>query len=234
MQVSGFLYNLGIQYKKRLIKHTEANRFKTDIFLTAGVYGNSGVKANTKIDALWERYYTASSGVIYPIDTPLSLAQVKGKVQLPTQFGLGFTVGNENWWIVGADFKFSQWSTFSSPTSYGTLGNSWRFALGAGITPDYTGKFYKRIAYKAGFYTGKSEVRVNNAALSEYGGTFGIVLPFVFGRDRVNNNDFFQLFLMGDIGSRIPNSTAFIKETYYRFTIGLSFNSLWFQKRKFD
>ncbi len=235
MNVNGFLYNLGIQYKKRIIKHTEANRLKTDIFFTAGAYGNSGVTANAKVNALWERYYTSpSTGVVYPVDTPLSAAEVQGKVRMPSQFGVGFTVGNENWWIVGADFKFSQWSKFSSPVSYGSVGDSWRFALGAGITPDYTGKFVKRISYKAGFYAGKSEVRVNNAPLSEYGGTFGLILPFVFGRDRVNTNDFFQLFLMGDIGTRVPNSTAFIKETYYRFTIGLSFNSLWFQKRRFD
>lgn len=235
MNVNGFLYNLGIQYKKRIIKHTEANRLKTDIFFTAGAYGNSGVAANAKVNALWERYFTSvSTGVDYPVDTPLQQAEVKGKIRMPSQFGIGFTVGNENWWIVGADFKFSQWSKFSSPVSYGSVGDSWRFSLGAGITPDYTGKFVKRISYKAGFYAGKSEVRVNNAPLSEYGGTFGFVLPFVFGRDRVNTNDFFQLFLMGDIGTRVPNSAAFIKETYYRFTIGLSFNSLWFQRRKFD
>ncbi len=234
MNVSGFVYDLGVQYKKRILKSTKDNHNKTDVFITVGLFGNSQVKVNSTVNGVWERFYTLSSGVNKIVDTPLSLNQSKGKIQLPYTIGGGFTIGNEFWWIIGADFKYSNWSSFSSPASTNKLNDSWRASVGFGITPDYTGKFIKRIQYKIGGYAAKSEIRVDNTGVNEYGGTFGIVLPFVFGRDRVSTNDYLQLFLMGDIGSRVPQNSALISETYYRLTFGVAFNSLWFQKRKFD
>lgn len=234
MRVSGFLYDVGIQYKKRIAKHTEENRFKTDIFVTAGIYGHSESPASTTTSSNWERYYINSDGVKIPIDTPLSVGDKKGKMVLPYKLGVGFTIGNENWWIIGADFKYTHWSVYSSDLNNGSLANSWRFSFGAGITPDFTGKFLKRINYKVGFYVEKPEVLAKNASLQAYGGTLGITFPFLFGRERVGFNDFCQIYLMGDIGSRIPQNKTLISETYYRITLGLVFNAQWFQKRKFD
>jgi hypothetical protein len=234
MDVGGFLYDLGIQYKKRIIKRTNDNGNKSDVYFTAGIFGNSQLKVNSTVNGVWERFYTTSSGTDRIIDTPLALNESKGKISLPYTIGGGFTVGSEFWWIIGADFKYSNWSSFSSPISTDRLNDSWCASLGFGYTPDYSGKFIKRIQYKVGGYAAKSEVLVGTSQVNEYGGTFGLVIPFVFGRDRVSSNDYLQIFLMGDIGSRIPQNTALIRETYYRLTFGVSFNSLWFQKRKFD
>jgi len=32
----------------------------------------------------------------------------------------------------------------------------------------------------------------------------------------------------------LPENKALIRETYYRLTLGVSVNGLWFKKRKFD
>lgn len=234
MNVHGFVYDLGIQYKVRLAKRSEANHYKNDINLVVGAYGNSQIKVGTTVSGVTERYVSTSSGTAELIDTLLLKKDQKSKIQLPYTVGLGFTVGNEFWWILGADFKYSGWSGFKSPVNDAPLGDSWRFSFGVGITPDYTGKFIKRIQYKAGFYTAQSEVRVNNTGLKEYGGTFGLTLPFIFGRDRLNTNDYLQIHLMGDVGSRIPENKALIRETYYRLTLGVTVNGIWFKKRKFD
>jgi hypothetical protein len=234
LNVGGFMYDLGIQYKKRIVKRTNENNNKTDVFFTAGVFGNSQLKVNSTVNGVWERFYTTSSGIDRILDTPQALNESRGKISLPYTIGGGFTIGNEFWWIIGADFKYSNWSSFSSPISNDKLNDSWRASLGFGFTPDYSGKFIKRIQYKVGGYAAKSEVLVGTSQVNEYGGTFGVVVPFVFGRDRVSTNDYLQIFLMGDIGSRVPQNSALIRETYYRLTFGVSFNSLWFQKRKFD
>lgn len=233
MRVNGFLYDAGIQYQKRLVKRTDENRFKTDVFLTAGVYGHSQSPASTMTSSFWARY-TETNGITTLVDVVDSINEGKGKMSLPYKIGGGFTIGNENWWIIGADFKYSKWSVYSSDLQNGSLTDSWRFSFGAGITPDFLGKFLKRVNYKAGFYMGKSEVLASNSSLNEYGGTLGITLPFVFGRERAVTNDMCQIYLMGDIGSRIPQNKTLISETYYRITVGLAFNALWFQKRKFD
>lgn len=233
MRANGLLYDVGLQYHKRIAKRTEENHYKTDIFITAGIYGRSHSPATTTTSGYWERYIVQNSNnqVIDMIDT---IADKKGKLTLPYKIGTGFTIGNENWWIVGADFKYTRWSMYSSDLKNGSLADSWRFSFGAGITPDFLGKFLKRINYKVGFYTEKSEVQVGTSSMQSYGGTFGITFPFLFGRERTGTNDFCQVYLMGDIGSRIPQNKALISETYYRITIGLALNAQWFQKRRFD
>src|SRR5690606_35576094 len=116
-------------------------------------------------------------------------ADQKGKMALPYKDGAGFTIGNENWWIVSADFKYTHWSSFSSDLNNGSLTDSWRFSFGAGITPDFLGKFLKRINYKVGVYVEQPEVYALSSSMKAYGGTFGITLPFLFGRERVGTND---------------------------------------------
>lgn len=233
MRVSGLLYDVGVQYNKRIAKRTDENHYKSDIFLTLGAYGHSESPAATRTSSYWARYITVN-GVSVPVDTPSSTNERKGKLTLPWKVGGGFTVGNENWWILGADFKYTKWSVYSSDLNNGTLTDSWRFSFGAGITPDYLGQFIKRINYKAGFYMDQSEVFVNGSPMKEIGGTFGITLPFMFSRERSATNDMLQIYLMGDIGKRTPQNTALISETYYRITVGFAFNAVWFQKRKFD
>jgi hypothetical protein len=233
MRVSGFLYDLGLQYKIRLVKRSEANRFKSDVNFVIGAFGNSGLKVNARNSGVTQRYFVRD-GFDIVVDTTSLKTEVKDKVSLPYTVGGGFTVGNELWWIIGADFKYSGWSGFSSPLNNDALADSWRFSFGFGITPDYTGKFIKRIQYKTGFYTAKSEVLSGGSSLRETGGTFGLVFPFIFGRDRINSNDYLQINLMADVGTRQPVEKALIRETYYRLTFGLTLNGLWFKKRKFD
>lgn len=232
MKVNGFTYNVGIQYKKRILKKSPQNTLKTDVFVTAGAQGSSNIKLNSRTASQWERYINISD-VPTVIDTPLNYAEQKGKVKLPYNFSVGLTAGNENWWLVGVDFKYAGWSQFTYNLNSQPLANSWKLMLGAAIVPDYDSKknFLARVQYKVGGYYGKSEVIYQNIQLSEYGGTVGLSVPLVFG---ALYREAARFHFSADIGSRSPGDKNLITENYYRFNFGFTLNNVWFQKRKFD
>ncbi len=241
-RVNGFIYNIGLQYRKRILKKTPQNALKSDVFFTIGAQGTTNVKLNTRVSSMWQRYTGTDPQVV--IDTPLNYADKIGKITLPFNFSTGFTIGNENWWLVGADFKYSGWSQFSNyqsalpPGDNWSFGNSWRAMIGAGIVPDYDSKkFFSRIQYKVGGYYGKSELIYRASAdaagthLSEYGATFGVSVPILINPIYREAAHF---HFSADIGARTPGISGLISENYYRFNFGFTLNNVWFIKRKFD
>jgi hypothetical protein len=231
LRVNGFNYNVGIQYKTRIRKKSSQNTLKSDVFFTVGAQGATNVKLNSSTSSMWERYINVAD-VPTTIDTPLNYAQQKNKVTLPYNFSVGTMVGNENWWSVGLDFKYAGWSKFEDYLGNNGLANSWKLMVGGGIVPNYDSKkFLERIQYKIGGYYGKSEVVYQNIQLSEYGGTFGLSVPIVFGglfREAA------RFHFSADIGERSPGDKNLISESYYHFNFGFTLNNVWFQKRKFD
>jgi hypothetical protein len=243
-RVYGFIYNAGIQYRHRILRKTNQNSLKSDVFFTLGAQGTTDVNVNTRISSQWQRY----TG-IFPtttIDTPLNYADKIGKITLPYNVSGGFTIGNESWWIFGVDFKYTGWSHYvneQNTLSFGetpnwSFGDSWEIRGGAGIVPDYDSrKFLSRIQYKIGAYYGKSEIMYHpvegdaGTHLSEYGATFGASVPLLFsGIYREAAHFHFSV----DIGSRTPGLKDLITENYYRFNFGFTLNNVWFIKRKFD
>ena len=151
---------------------------------------------------------------------------------MPYNIGVGATVGNETWWMLGLDFRYAGWGIYSSDLNNDQLANSWRLALGASIVPNSEAKNYlAQIQYKGGVYYGKSEIMNAGKQLSEYGGSVGLTLPIRFS---AIYREAARIHLSGDFGTRTPNNSALISENYYRIYFGFTLSNLWFQKRKFD
>jgi hypothetical protein len=229
------------------MKKTTQNALKNDVFVTFGAQGATNIKLNTRVSSQWQRYTGTDPAVI--IDTPLNYADRNGKITIPYNWSAGFSVGNENWWLVGLDFKYTGWSQFSNydqalptrpdlNTAYWSFGDSWRASVGAGIVPDIDSKkFFSRIQYKVGGYYGQSELMyhptptASGQHLSEYGGTLGLSIPILFAGIYREAAHF---HFAADIGARTPADKTLISESYYRFNFGFTLNNVWFVKRKFD
>ena len=135
--------------------------------------------------------------------------------------------GNERFWLLGADFKYMNWSSYSTPLDNGGLSNSWQISLGAQLTPKYDDRnFLNRIQYRIGAYYGKSEVSIQGYNLSQAGATLGLGLPL---------KNIAHINIAGDFGSigGSPDRSVF-SESFYRVTFGIVLNDIWFVKRKFD
>ncbi len=247
-RVYGFIYNLGVQYRHLILKKTNQNALKNDVFVTVGAQGTTNVNVHTRGSSAWERYTGSGTDPQVFIDTPLNYADRIGKITLPYNFSAGFTVGNENWWLVGADFKYTGWSqfvndasilpTWPTPGANWNLGNSWKLSAGAGIVPDVDSKnFLSRIQYKIGGYYTQTELEYHingdgpGKHMAEYGATFGVSVPIL---TQGIYREAAHFHFSADIGAMNPGVQGLITESYYRFNFGFTLCNVWFIKRKFD
>lgn len=231
MNISSFAYNVGAQYQVKIYHNSDTADSRSEIFMTIGAYGNGGVKMNATVNSRWERFVVSSSGVL-PIDTQQLSESQKSKIAAPMNVGAGVMFGNELFWMIGADFRYSNWQGFNSPLHNNEIGNSWRVNIGGQVIPSYgdRGNYLARVQYRFGGYFGKSEAQFQGTNLNDYGGTIGFGFPFKATR-------FFQgsLNLSGNYGSRGGSSTNVIRENYYHIAFGFVLNDReWFIKRKFD
>lgn len=71
----------------------------------------------------------------------------------------------------------------------------------------------------------KTPFMVNNESVDDFGITFGLSLPIA------NASSIHTSFLLGQRGN-IEN--GLIRERYFRFSLGVTFNDRWFQRVKYD
>ncbi|MDB5284468.1 MAG: hypothetical protein JWO06_3543 [Bacteroidota bacterium] len=232
VNMGGVSYSVGVQYQRLIYKNVNDPDPRSQIYAMFGLYGSGGTKLTTKTSTYWDRFsYDASSNIIVS-DTLQSTFKQKGTITMPYNIGGGLMFGNELYWLVGADFKYTNWKNFSSPLDNGSLANSYRISFGAQITPKYDDRNYlKRIQYRAGFYTGKSEINISGLQLTENAGTVGIGFPL---KKVAPFKELGTINVTGEFGSRGGNDKSLIRENYYRFTFGFVLNDIWFIKRKFD
>ena len=234
LNASSFSYTAGVQYRRRIYHNSDIKDERTDIYFIAGAYAGGGVKMNAKINNYWDRLQTnINTGALEAIDTINAVYNQKTKLNMPVTVGGGVMFGNERFWMVGADFKYANWSSYTSPLDNDQLKDSWRISAGFQITPKYDDvrKYFGRIQYRLGGYYGKSEMQYNGNQLYEAGGTIGLGFPF-----KLTPSTGTLMNITADIGTRsvnnVPNA---ITEAYYRLTFGFVLNDAnWFFKRKFD
>lgn len=227
MNVKSFMYNVGVQYTRRIFHNNNDPDARNDIFITVGAYGSGGLKMDAKISKYWERFYYSTTYGIVVIDTPQSDFEVKQKLNLPFNVGAGVMFGNERFWMAGVDFKFMNWAKYTTPLDNGNLADSWKVSLGIQVTPkfDDNRKYFNRVQYRFGAYVGKSEITFKGNGLNQAGGTIGFGFPF---------KSLGRLNLTADIGTRGGSDKSVIRENYYKITFGFVLNDIWFVKRKFD
>ena len=226
--MKSFSYNLGVQYQKLIYHNRDDPDQRRDIYAFFGAYGSGGLKMTAKVSNYWDRYnFPTSTGTQTIIDTLQQDAIQIGKITMPMNLGAGMMFGNERFWLLGADFKYNTWGSYTTILDNGGLVNSWQASIGGQITPKYDDQnYFMHMQYRLGAYYGKSEISFYGDHLSQGGATIGVGLPFKSVAHINLTGDFGQL---GD-----PSNKQVVQQTYYRFTIGFVLNDVWFIKRKFD
>lgn len=153
------------------------------------------------------------------------------EIKIPTVFTFGLGIGQDKKWFMGAEYSFQELSSFRNEfITYENLvyQDASTLALGGYYVPDYNSfsSYLKRITYRAGLRYQKTGLIINEKEINNFGITFGIGMPL--GRDFSNLNLGFEL------GRRGTSMNNLVEESYLKVNLGLSFNSLWFQKRKIN
>jgi len=172
---------------------------------------------------------SVSSGIYsYRVDSTVGK---RGTTVLPSNLGVGVQLGNGDFWKVGIDYRMSDWSSFRSFEVADSFANSSSIRIGGELTPDINDKFnvWKRVAYRLGGYYENMPLQLNNTQLNAVGVTAGLGYPI-----RRTLRSIGQINASFELGRRGTLDNGLIRESYSRFTIGVTVNDRWFLKRRYD
>ena len=217
----GVFLNAGVQFRTRLNKHNT---------LQLGAHGNIQNKINATRDEIVETFIQRTNGA-QRIDSVKETKDIGGELVYPASYGVGIAFNHDDRWILTADYGSSKWSQYRFFGQTDFVQDSWRFNMGAQIIPNglNPSSYWGRVAYRAGFMLGRDYIKVDKD-LPVYTITFGAGLPM---RKANYTNQFTVIHTAFEIGQRGNNTNA-IKESFFRFSVGLTLSDVWFQKRKYE
>ncbi|UUV21405.1 hypothetical protein [Paenimyroides aestuarii] len=149
---------------------------------------------------------------------------------LPMNYSFGAGIGNHLKWFVGAEYTANQTSKYNTFYKYenATYNDYMKIGVGGFYTPKYNSftSYLERMTYRAGFNYENTGLVINQEEIKGINANIGIGFPV--GRYNSNINLGFEY------GQKGNTNMGLIKENYYGVNIGLSFNDVWFKRRKFD
>jgi hypothetical protein len=176
------------------------------------------------------------------LDTAISTTNNAGRIDIPSFISAGIALhkkqvvarGTYDQWVFGMELNQSNWK--DTYTFYGKrdpLSNSYMIRGGIQYNPDPYAfeNYWSTVIYRAGFFSGKDYVNIDNNGLKVTGFTLGMGLPI--RKYRSYDYQFTILNLALQIGQRGSSVNNF-KESYLQFTLGYSLSDVWFNKRKYD
>ena len=217
INLKGYYYELGLMYKD-VINENQAISF--------GVTANNKSEISSKQELLIETFdYSGISETIK--DTSLYTIN-RGYTVLPQYISFGGTYLQNNKWLIVADYSMQNWGDYRSFNQSDSLINSMRFSAGLQYTPDYNSvtQYYKRMQYSIGGSYSNTPLQFYDNQLKEMSIRFGLGIPIKRTRTKYD--------FSCTIGSRGTTDNNLIKEQFVIFGLGISFDAIWFVKRKYD
>jgi hypothetical protein len=221
---SKFGIDAGLQYKIKLNK---------EIFARIGANGFLGNSVNAKQYRLRQTFVNSGSSGVDSIDVVQRTDTKEGTIELPFGYTGGLSIEKEGKWMFSAEYEAVMWSEYSFLGEIDPLANTSMLRFGGFYIPSISDakKYFNRVVYRAGFYTGKDMIVVNGTQLPVWGVTMGFGLPI--RRYNAYSNQFSTVNMSFEFGKR-GNSSVPLSENFFRLNLGISLGDLWFQKRKFD
>lgn len=225
--LSGINFNFGIIYKGRLKDNLEIH----GTFAYSPQYNlssrNSQTFASVVINPNTELEYPVNE-INVDLD---SIGLAKTDLSMPSKTNLGLGIGFPKKWFIGAEYTILTTSVFSNELiniENSEFENSSKLSFGGFYIPDYASfaKFWNRVVYRAGFYSEKTGLVINNESINEFGISFGLGIPAGGLFSNVNTTI--------EFGKRGTTNANLVEEKFINFQLSLSLNDRWFIKRKYN
>ena len=215
INLKGYYYELGVIYKKEL-----ANEKKLSFGLTANNNSNLRAKRTNIVETISGANEivkdTANSGVEW------------GEVNLPKYMSAGLAYRDGKKWLLIADYSMQNWADYTLLGESDDLSNSTRLSGGLQYTPEFNSvtKYYKRMQYRLGAAYSNTPLTLNDTQLKEMSVSFGFGIPVKKSRTKYD--------VSLTLGQRGTTDNNLIKEQFLRFGLSVSYDGIWFVKRKYD
>jgi hypothetical protein len=152
-------------------------------------------------------------------------------LKLPSTITFGAGIGESRKWLLGA--QVSMRAAAGLANSYNSLSNvsyegSQKYSIGGYYIPNYNSfsSYVKRLVYRGGLKYEKTGLVVNSQSINDIGLTLGVGFPV--------SGTFSNVNLGFELGKKGTTSSNLVQENYANFSLSLSLNDRWFEKRKFN
>lgn len=223
-----FTFDFGAQYKVDINK-------KSQFILGATYAPKTNMKSKKSVlagtvkntDQLEDEHYKeifVDDLLTVAIDT----SDIKGELELPSAFGVGFTYFYKQKLLLGADFYHQAWSSIENDFHNASYNNLISVKGGLEYTPDFNSinYYYKKIKYRLGGHFTQTHMVVKGTQINDYGVSFGLGLPM---RNRTTSFN-----VSCELGQKGTLEQNLLRETYAIISLNISLSDIWFKKRKFN
>ena len=213
INLRGYYYELGLLYKK-MINENDA--------FSIGVLANNNSLIRAKRSEIVFSELDGEQQDIFVDDTEW------GDITLPASTSFGISYSKENKWLLVADYSLQDWTEYRIFDESDNLANSSRISGGIQYTPEYNSvtKYYKRMDYRFGGSYGNTPLQFDNMQLIEKSISFGFGIPVKKSRTKYD--------FSCTLGQRGTLEGKLIKEQFIRLGLSVSYDGIWFVKRKYD
>jgi hypothetical protein len=225
--LSGLNVNFGLTYKTMI-----NDKLELQTGLTYAPTSNLSSINERTFSTIVINVTTGQELVVNEFDSDLEAEGLaETDLTLPSRFSFGAGIGQPRMWFVGGEYTLLNTSEFANPivsNQNSNFENSSNLSLGGFYIPDYNSfsSYWKRVTYRAGFYTENTGLVINDEAIREFGMSFGVGLPV--------GNVFSNANIGFEFGKRGTTNQNLIQENFYTLRISLSLNDRWFEKRKYN
>ena len=215
INLKGYFYEFGIIYEKNL---------SDERVISFGLTTNNNASINAKRTNIVE---TISESNEIVKDTASNVVEW-GEVTLPKYISTGFTYRNGEKWLLVADYSMQNWADYTLLGKSDDLSNSMRLSGGLQYTPEFNSvtKYYKRMQYRLGAAYSNTPLTLNDTQLKEMSVSFGFGIPVRKSRTKYD--------VSLTLGQRGTTNNSLIKEQFVKFGLSVSYDGIWFVKRKYD
>lgn len=150
-----------------------------------------------------------------------------GEIALPLRYAAGFLYRDSRI-SAGVDFTAQDWSAFTMQGVDQGMGSSFSVRGGVEYVPDAGNLRYylRQVHYRLGGYFNRTGLMVLGKPVNDFGITLGAGFPFK------RSGSMFQVAF--NFGQRGQLTEGLIRENYFGMTFGVSFNDIWFFRRKYN
>ena len=217
INLQGYYYELGLLYKHKISVNKEANFGLT-------VNNNSSIRA--KRTYLLETF-DYSGTIEVPKDTFQDFTEW-GFITLPKNISAGISYSENNKLLIILDYSAQNWNEYTLFEETDNLQNSLRISGGVQYIPAYNSvtNFYKRMEYRLGFSYYNTPLQLNDNQIQERSISIGLGIPI-----RKSRTQYDFSIILGERGTIEDN---LLKEQFIRFGLSVSYDGIWFVKRKYD
>ena len=213
INLKGYYYELGLLYEK-MINENDA--------FSIGFLANNNSLIRAKRSEIVFSELDGEQQDIFVDDTEW------GYINLPRNTSCGISYNKDKKWLLVADYNLQDWADYRMFDESDNLANSSRISAGIQYTPDYNSvtKYYKRVDYRFGGSYSNTPLQFDNRQLIEKSISFGFGIPVKKSRTKYD--------FSCTLGQRGTLEGKLIKEQFIRLGLSVSYDGIWFVKRKYD